>query len=58
MFLTNFVFEGGNDYMTVLKNWISGLLKKTKGRISACADNKKTVIMILSQASPIWTFGN
>ena len=38
----NFVFEGGNNYKTVFKNCISGLLQNAKGRISAYADNKKT----------------
>ena len=48
-----FVFEDGNNYKTVLKNCISGLLQNAKGRISACVDYEKTLIMILSYVSPI-----
>ena len=48
----NFVFEGGNNFKTVLKNCLFGLLQTAKGRISACADYKKT-LMILSHMSLI-----
>ena len=48
-----FIFEGGNNYKTVLQISRSGLLQYTKGRINTCADYKKTVIMILNNLSPI-----
>ena len=52
-YLQNFVFEGGNNYMTVLKIFITGLLQNTEGRMSAYAVYKKTLIMILSHVNPI-----
>ena len=32
---------------------VSGLLPNAKGKISACTEYKKTLIMILSHVSPI-----
>ena len=49
----NFIFEGGNNYKTVLKNNISGLLQNAKRRISAYTDYKKIFIIILSHMSHI-----
>ena len=46
------MFEVRNNCKTVLKNCIPGLLQNAKGKISACVDYEKT-LMILSHVSPI-----